>query len=104
MADEHGGHAIPYKTYLMTWFWLLVLTMLALGLGYAPIGESLKAFLLVCTTLGKILLIAAIFMHLRFERINLVMITFAPLILAIILFSFTFPETVGSLTHVIAVR
>ena len=103
MANEHG-QAIPYKTYFMTWFWLLVMTLLALGLGYAPIGERLKALLLVGTTLCKILLIAAIFMHLRFERINLVMITIAPLILAIILFSFTFPETVGSLSHVIAVR
>ena len=103
MANEHSN-AIPYKTYLMTWFWLLVMTMLALGLGYAPIAETLKAFLLVGTTLAKILLIAAIFMHLRFERINLIMITFAPLILAIILFSFTFPETFGSASHVIAVR
>ena len=103
MAHEHA-HAISYKTYLMTWFWLLVMTMLALGLGYAPIEERLKALLLVGTTLAKILLIAAIFMHLRYERINLIMITLAPLILSIILFSFTFPETFGSTSHVISVR
>ena len=60
--DEHE-HSITYKTYLLTWFWLLVLTGLALGLGYAPINERLKALLLVCTTLAKILVIAAIFMH-----------------------------------------
>ena len=104
MAQEHDDHAIPYKTYLMTWFWLLVMTVIALLLGYSPIQETIKAFLLVGTTLCKILLIAAIFMHLRFERINLIMITLAPLLLAIILFSFTFPETLGSATHVIAVR
>ena len=88
----------------MTWVWLLVLTALALGLGYAPMNERLKAFLLVCTTLAKILVIAAVFMHLRYERINLVLITFAPLILAVILFSFTFPETFGSATHLLRVR
>ena len=88
----------------MTWVWLLVLTALALGLGYAPINESLKAFLLVCTTLAKILVIAAVFMHLRYERLNLILLTFAPLILAIIMFAFTFPETLGTATHVIAVR
>ena len=88
----------------MTWVWLLVLTALALGLGYAPMNERLKAFLLVCTTLAKILVIAAVFMHLRYERLNLIMITFAPLILAVILFSFTFPETFGSATHLIRVR
>ena len=75
-----------------------------LGLGYAPINESLKAFLLVCTTLAKILVIAAIFMHLRYERLNLILLTFAPLILAIIMFAFTFPETLGTSTHIIAVR
>ncbi len=104
MAEQHDQHAISYKLYLMTWVWLLVLTSLALGLGYAPINERLKALLLVCTTLAKILVIAAVFMHLRYERINLILITFAPLVLAVILFSFTFPETLGTATHLIRVR
>jgi cytochrome c oxidase subunit IV len=102
--QQHDAHALPYRTYFMTWFWLLVMTMLALGLGYAPIAERLKAFLLVGTTLAKILLIAAVFMHLRYEKINLVMITIVPLILSIILFSFTFPETLGSSSHTLMVR
>src|SRR5207249_11631206 len=101
MAEQHE-HSIAYRTYLWTWFWLLVLTSLALGLGYAPIAERLKALLLVCTTLAKILVIAAIFMHLRYERINLILITLAPLILAVILFSVTFPETFVNPTHVLA--
>jgi cytochrome c oxidase subunit IV len=104
MADQHDQHSITYKTYFLTWFWLLVLTSLALGLGYTHIDERLKAFLLVCTTLAKILVIAAIFMHLRYERINLILITFTPLVLAVILFSFTFPETLGNATHLIRVR
>lgn len=103
MAD-HEEHTISYKLYIRTWVYLLVLSLLALGLGYAPMNEKLKALLLVCTTLFKILIIAATFMHLRYERINLILITFAPLILAIILFSFTFPETLGSATHVLTVR
>ncbi len=104
MAEHHDEHPITYKTYFMTWVWLLVLTALALGLGYTNINEKLKAFLLVCTTLAKILVIAAVFMHLRYERINLILITFTPLILAIIMFSFTFPETLGTATHLIRVR
>jgi len=103
-VSEHEQHPVSYKLYFMTWFWLLVLTAAALGLGYAPINERLKAFLLVCTTLAKILVIAAIFMHLRYERLNLILLTFVPLILAIILFSFTFPETLGSATHMIKVH
>ena len=105
MALAHDAHGtISYRTYVLTWFWLLVLTALALGLGYAPIAERLKAFLLVGTTLAKILVIAAVFMHLRYEKLNLILITFTPLILAIIMFSFTFPETLGSATHIIMVR
>jgi cytochrome c oxidase subunit 4 len=104
MAELHEQHAIRYKTYLITWVWLLVLTALALGLGYTHITERFKALLLVCTTLAKILVIAAMFMHLRYERINLILMTFAPLVLAVILFSFTFPETLGSPSHVIRVR
>lgn len=102
--DSHDSHALGYKTYFNTWVLLLVLTALALGLGYAPINEGLKALLLVGTTLLKILVIAAVFMHLRYERINLIVLTFAPLILAIIMFSFTFPETLGNKTHRIEVR
>jgi len=103
VAEHHDQH-IAYKTYFNTWVLLLVLTALALGLGYAPMNERLKAFFLVCTTLAKILVIAAVFMHLRYERLNLIILTFVPLILAVILFSFTFPETFGSVTHLIRVR
>ena len=103
MAHEHS--AIHYKQYFMTWFWLLVMTMLALGIGYvSAMPEALKALLLVGITLAKIVLIASIFMHLKFERMNLVMLTFSPLILALILFFFTYPETSGSASHVIMVR
>ena len=97
-------HTIHYRQYFVTWFWLLVMTLLALGLGYAPMAEGLKAFLLVGITLAKIVLIASIFMHLKSEKLNLVMLTFSPLILAIILFSFTWGETGGSPSHVIMVR
>jgi cytochrome c oxidase subunit IV len=100
---EHG-HALSYGLYFKTWVWLLVLTAIALGIGYAPINESIKALLLVGTTLLKILVIAAVFMHLRYERVNLILITVAPLILAVVMFAFTFPETLGTPTHIIRVR
>ncbi len=103
MADQ--GHAVAgeihYRQYAQTWGWLLVLTLLALGLGYAPVPEGLKALLLVGITLFKIFLIASIFMHLRFEKMNLVLLTFTPLVLALILFFITFGESGGSSTHIL---
>ena len=102
MTDAHSeGHAPSYKKYFTTWCWLLVMTLTALGIGYAPIPEGPRGFLLVCVTLAKIYLIASIFMHLNTERLNLVMLTFTPLVLSIILFFITFGESVGSSTHII---
>src|SRR5262252_6450110 len=99
MADAHGSaHPTAYKQYFVTWCWLLVMTLLALGIGYAPIPEGLRGFLLVCVTLAKIVLIASIFMHLKAEKLNLVMLTFSPLVLALILFFITFGESAGSST------
>src|SRR5215475_6761343 len=91
MAEAHMPHG--YKQYVMIWVWLLVMTLLALGVGYTSIPHGLKALLLVCITLAKIGLIGAFFMHLKFERMNLVLLTFSPLVLSIILFFFTYGET-----------
>ncbi|HEX4998968.1 MAG TPA: cytochrome C oxidase subunit IV family protein [Terriglobia bacterium] len=104
MAHSAAHHPTGYKQYFVIWVVLLVMTGAALGVGYAPISESLKAFLLVGTTLAKILVIAAYFMHLRFERMNLVVLTFSPIVLALIMFFFTYGETTGSATHELLVR
>jgi caa(3)-type oxidase subunit IV len=96
---ESHGHAHPtgYKQYFMTWLWLLVMTSVALIVGYFHfLPEGIKALLLVSITLAKIFLIGSIFMHLKSERVNLVMLTFSPLLLAIVLFFFTFGETMGN--------
>src|SRR6185436_3456714 len=100
-AHTHDVAAHGNRQYFTTWCWLLVMTLLALGMGYAPVPEGLKAFLLVCITLAKIVLIASIFMHLKFEKMNLVMLTFSPLVLALILFFITFGESGGSSTHIL---
>jgi cytochrome c oxidase subunit 4 len=103
MAEAHAPHG--YKQYMMIWVWLLVMTVLALGVGYTSIPHAVKALLLVGITLAKIGLIGAFFMHLKFERMNLVMLTFSPIVLSIILFCFTYGETgQNDKTHQIMVR
>lgn len=97
MTSHAHAHPAGYRQYFVTWAWLLLMTALALGIGYLNIQEAIKAFLLVGITLAKIFLIGAIFMHLKSEKVNLVMLTFSPLILAIVLFFFTFGETVGTI-------
>ena len=102
MTTHAHAHPTGYRQYLMIWVWLLVMTMTALGIGYVEaIPESIKALLLVSITLAKIYLIGAFFMHLRTEKVNLVMMTFSPLILSVVLFFFTFGETMTDPTHVL---
>ena len=100
MTTHEHAHPTGYRQYLVTWVWLLGMTLLALAIGYINgIPGSIKAFLLVGVTLAKIFLIGSIFMHLKSEKVNLVMLTFSPLLLSIVLFSFTFGETLKDPTH-----
>ena len=100
----HAAHPTGYRVYLWTWLWLAVMTLLALAVGMVSMPQGLQAALLVMITLAKVLLIAAIFMHLRFEKLNLVLITFAPLVLAVILFFFIAPDTATTATRVLTLR
>ena len=93
MSNDHA-HPTGNRQYFTTWCWLLLMTVFALIIGYIhQMPESLKAVLLVGVTLAKIVLIGRIFMHLKFEKMNLVMLTFSPLLLSIILYFFTSGET-----------
>ena len=88
-AQPHG-----YRQYFMTWLWLLIMTVSALVIGYFHfLPEAVKQLAIIGITLAKIFLIGSIFMHLKSEKVNLVMLTFSPLLLSIILFFFTFGET-----------
>ena len=99
-AAHHSG----YKGYLVIWGWLLLMTVLALGVGeFMPTG-LLKTLALVGITLAKVVLIAAFFMHLRTEKLNLVLITFAPIILALIMFFFMSPDMGDSATRTLYLR
>jgi cytochrome c oxidase subunit 4 len=96
MSESTHDHATGNRVYFTTWCWLLVMTMFALIIGYVQMPEGIKAILLVTTTLAKILLIGRIFMHLKFEKMNLVMITLSPLLISAILFFMTRGETRGT--------
>jgi caa(3)-type oxidase subunit IV len=97
-SHEHAPHG--YRQYFITWAWLLAMTMVALIVGYFHfLPEGVKGALLVGITLAKIFLIGSIFMHLKTEKVNLIMLTFTPLLLSIVLFFFTFGETLKDPTH-----
>lgn len=99
-AHDHPG----VKSYLIIWVWLLVMTALALLAGELLPTGGFKALVLVGITLAKVVLIAAFFMHLRTEKLNLIMITFAPIILALIMFSFMSFDMGESATRTLYLR
>jgi cytochrome c oxidase subunit IV len=61
-----------YRTYWITWSVLLALTLTMVALDRAPLPREAFVALVLTAMLVKALLIAAYFMHLRFERWPLV--------------------------------
>ncbi len=95
MAEEqHGG---GYKSYVVTWVWLLVITVLEVGIVLVRVPKVLLAISLVTLALMKAALIMAYFMHLKYERLSLVYLVVAPLFLGIILFFALAPDAVNVL-------
>ncbi len=64
---------VGYRIYWFTWALLLGLTLLMLATGYLVLPKLVLVVLLILAMLIKALLIGAHFMHLRFEKLSLVL-------------------------------
>lgn len=92
-----------YRLYWLTWAFLLMLTLGMLVTGYLALPRAILVLLLVSAMLVKASLIGAHFMHLRFEKLSLI-ITVAAGILAtaailFLLISFDGVRILRSLAH-----
>ena len=95
MGDtEHVG---GYRIYVVTWFWLLIITMLEIGIVLVHVPKVLLALSLVTLALMKAALIVAYFMHLKYERLNFIYAVVAPLFLGVILFFALVPDALNVL-------
>jgi len=94
---EAQQHESGYKTYAVTWFWLLVLTLLELGIVLAHVPKTLLIISLIVLALMKATLIVAYFMHLRYERLSFVYAVVIPLFLGVILFFGLAPDAINVL-------
>lgn len=82
------------KLFLWVWFWLLVLTGIEVLLAYLRLEPHMMLVLLVGLSLIKSALIVAYFMHLRFEKIGLFLITVPSLVFCLIMILiFVFPDS-----------
>ncbi|MDR7486263.1 MAG: cytochrome C oxidase subunit IV family protein [Armatimonadota bacterium] len=92
---EHPG---GYRIYVVTWFWLFVITVLEVGIVLVHVPKVLLALSLVTMALMKAALIVAYFMHLRYERLNLIYAVVTPLFLGVILFFALVPDALRTLS------
>ncbi len=92
---EHG-QADGYRIYAVTWFWLLVITLVELAIVFLHVPKVVLATSLVLLALLKAWLIVAYFMHLRYERLSFVYAVLVPMIfLAVVLWTGTFPDALN---------
>lgn len=73
-------------SYMLIWFVLLVLTVVEVGIAYlSSLPRNVLIVVLVGLAVWKATLVAMYYMHLKFERLRVILLATAPLPLAIIL-------------------
>jgi cytochrome c oxidase subunit 4 len=85
--------AHKHPNYMAIFWWLTALTILELGVVFLPFGKMINGTLLCALALGKAALVAAYFMHLRFETKSLTWIAFTPLAIAVLLIFVLMPDS-----------
>src|SRR5262247_4658163 len=86
-AEEH--FAGSNKLFISIWGWLLALTLVEIFLAYKPMPIKLMLMVLLGLSIIKAALIVAYFMHLKFERLSLIL-TIVPVLVACICLLFVF--------------
>jgi len=90
IEHHHGGGT---KLFLYVWFGLLGLTVIEVVLAYVQLALTLMLIVLMGLSIMKAALIMAYFMHLRFERMRLVMTIIPAMIVCISLLFVFFPDS-----------
>jgi cytochrome c oxidase subunit 4 len=90
---EEVHFAGSYRLFFSVWGWLLLLTGFEVFLGYIQLPVVYMLVILMGASLVKAALIVAYFMHLRFERLNLILTIVPALVIAICLLLVFFPDS-----------
>src|SRR5947207_4153768 len=84
-ADVHEHFAGTNRLFISVWIWLLLLTGFEVFLGYIHLPVTYMLVILMGASIIKAALIVAYFMHLRFERLNLILTIVPALVICICL-------------------
>ncbi len=91
--EEEVHFAGSNRLFLSVWFWLLLLTGFEVFLGYIHLPVVYMLVILMGASIVKAALIVAYFMHLRFERVNLILTIVPAVVIAICLLLVFFPDS-----------
>jgi cytochrome c oxidase subunit IV len=94
-AEEH--FAGSNKLFVSIWIWLVVLTLIEIFLAYKTMPVHLMLTVLLGLSIIKAALIVAYFMHLKFERLSLILTLIPMLVVCILLLFVFFPDSFRSL-------
>ena len=100
MAAHGEGHApagqgtAGMKVMGWVWLWLLAITMFEVFLAYIKVPLHIMLVALMGMSIVKAALIVAYFMHLKFERLNLVLTLIPAMVGTILLLNVFFADSV----------
>ena len=93
-AEEH--FAGSNRLFIWIWVWLVALTLVEILLAYRPMPIHLMLIVLLGLSIIKAALIVAYFMHLKFERLSLILTIIPMLVVCIMLLFVFFPDSFRS--------
>src|SRR4030095_316884 len=94
-AEEH--FAGSNKLFISIWVWLVVFTLIEIFLAYKNMPIHFMLTILLGLSIIKAALIVAYFMHLKFERLSLILTLIPALVICICLMFVIFPDSFRSL-------
>lgn len=93
-VDEH--FAGSNKLFISIWIWLVVMTLIEIALAYFEMSHVIMLTVLLGLSIIKAALIVAYFMHLKFERLSLILTLIPMLVVCILLLFVFFPDSFRS--------
>jgi len=84
------------KLFMFIWLWLIVFTAIEIFLGYKPMRVHFMLTILIGLSVIKAALIIAYFMHLKFERLSLILTLVPVTVICIMLLFVFFPDSFRS--------
>ena len=93
-VDEH--FAGSNRLFISIWIWLVVMTLIEIALAYFEMSTVIMLTVLLGLSIIKAALIMAYFMHLKFERLSLILTLIPMLVVCILLLFVFFPDSFRS--------